>query len=151
MTFNEPQTQLFLSDGNMTAQTRRSGEKKMKKLLPIFILIFVLAAYGQVKTHKPRTVYNKTRTRLIGIYGLVNCTGNGKRNFSGAMARIQAGESAYYFDIGKRSFELDFENLSIDDRFYLSPFMKKRNRVAIHACAGGSNGDWHVINIRRIK
>lgn len=121
----------------------------MKKLLPLFFIILAFTAYGQTKNDNPRTVYNKTKTRLIGIYDLVDCAGNDKKDFSGAISRVLQDykNTDYIFEIGNQTFELHYENLSNADRSYLSGFLKKGNRMSVNACAGSSNGNWHVINI----
>ena len=122
----------------------------MKKLLPLFILILAFTAYGQATNDNPRTVYNKTKTRLIAIYDLAGCPGNGKKDFNGAISRVLQDykNTDYIFEIENQTFELDYENLSNADRSYLSGFIKKRNRVSIDACTGDSNENWHVINIK---
>jgi hypothetical protein len=122
----------------------------MKKLLPFIILIFAIGILAQVKTDNPRTVYNKNITRLVGVYDLVDCSKNGKKNFTGTISRVLLNSeySEYYFDIRNETFEFDYTNLSNVDRSYLSGLIKKRNRVSIFACAGGSNGVWHIINMK---
>lgn len=115
----------------------------MKKLL-LFILIFAFSVSAQT----PRTVYNKDKTRLIGIYNLENCSGKSK-TFAGIISRalVSAEASQYAFDLGKDSFWLGYAGFDESDKSKLPDFVKQSNRVSITACPG-DNGIWRVMAMK---
>ncbi len=119
----------------------------------LLILVCSFGAVGQIKTDlpDPKEIYSKHPARLIKISNLLGVINNDKQVFRGKITNIkwQDQYDIVYFEIGRVGFELEYSNVSNAGRSHLKDLIKRHNRIAVNADAGGSNGIWMVREIRQ--
>jgi hypothetical protein len=121
---------------------------KMKFRVLTIILVLSFSVFSQELSKNPKAVYNKNN-KLIGITGLIDCSRNGNKNFTGMITRIELrGNTELYFDVKGQTFQFDFINLDNAARSELRKVMKRGDSVAVNTCARNTNKVWSVINIR---
>ncbi|MBE7179100.1 MAG: hypothetical protein INR69_22040 [Mucilaginibacter polytrichastri] len=125
----------------------------MKILITLaFFCVFALCVKAQTINPNPIQLPDKSGSGVIGFRALIFCTENGHQRFTGVITHVRQDYqySVVDFDLPQATFSLGYENISNVGRSYLDYIVRRRNRVAIYACAGGSNGIWDVIDIKVI-